>query len=91
MNVGLLLMDLALMLGLVFLMAKMKKEGTLTAQRFSFMNAGYWSFVILSFLLSRSSIGWQDVLYTGFLALFQFMISYPLGLWFYRMIYGSKQ
>jgi hypothetical protein len=81
------LLDLMLLIGLIIIMVSMRKERTLTADRFALLVAGFWSFVDLSAILTLSSIHWQQIAFGGGLAIFQFAITYPLCLWFYRRFY----
>jgi len=86
----LILLDVVVLIGLVIMMVRMKKNGNLTPVRFSLFNSGYWSFVILTAMLSSSPEKWQEWAFGGGIIILEFALGYPLGLWFYRTVYQSR-
>lgn len=86
----LLFADLLLFVALVVLLAYWKRSGILTEQRFALMLASFWSFSVLIVVLVFAPPTWQNVILGSGLALFQFLVSYFVGMWFYRKFYSDS-
>lgn len=82
-----LLFALILFLTILMLIVYWRRIGFLTKQRFAFILSFYWGLFMLSVILIFGPLTWQNIAIGSGLALFQFMVSYFVGLWSYSIFF----
>jgi hypothetical protein len=74
-------------MGIVVVLSRWKRMGTLTADRFAVMTSSFWSFLDFSFVLAYANLTWKTILVGIILAILQFALAYPISSWIFRKIF----
>lgn len=74
-------------IGIVVVLSRWKRMGTLTADRFAVMTSSFWSFLGFTFVLAYANLSWKTISVGSILAILQFALAYPVSSWVFRKIY----